>query len=609
MSSLSALPASVRRIVARNRVILAGLALVIGAVVGLAAVLFHYCIEGWTWIMTGYRDYASHPGADHGVTGWPRWLIVVVPVISALIYGPLIQRFAPTARGHGVPEVMLAVKRNGGRIPGRVALVKIIGSALTLGGGGSVGREGPIVQVGAALGSWISATLKLPRRRMILFAACGAAAGIAATFNAPLAGACFAMEVILGGLSATTFAYVMFSSVAASVVAHLILGDRPSVDLPRDLVFGGAIDLWLVVVVAIVAGLAGLGFSKFLYLIEDWVDAIYRWPEWLRPAVGSVVLGLGLWAFPLMYGPGSTVQLDALTGKYGIGMLLALCAGRAIFTAYTIAIGGSGGVFAPSLFIGACAGMAVGQLVEPWSASAAAVYGVIGMGAAFAAAARAPLTAALIIVEMTGQYALILPMLLAVSVATGMSHYLTSTTIYTEKLVRRGDRLDDPVEQTVLGRHTAAEFARPVSVTIDSDATINEAVAAFNDVDDEALPVLKEGHFLGSLTRLQLMRAGDGGEGTTRVRDLELVRTRIAPDALPSQFLEVMEGSSLRGIPVVTEARQLEGVLRTADIVHLLYAHQHAAAQAGTGVTSWGRRMQARLQGDWRHHWRHHPNR
>ncbi|MBD3689705.1 chloride channel protein [Nanchangia anserum] len=602
---LPALPGSLRRVVARNRIILALIALVIGAIVGGASVLFHYCIEAWTWVMTGYTDYPPHAGAPHGTWGFPSWFIIVVPVISGLIYGPLIQRFAPSARGHGVPEVMLAVARQGGRIPGRVALVKIIGSALTLGGGGSVGREGPIVQVGASLGSWISSTLNLPRRRVILFAGCGSAAGIAATFNAPLAGACFAMEVILGGLSATTFSYVLFASVAASVVSHALLGDHPAVELPHNLSLAAAGDLWWVVAVAIIAGLAGLGFAKFLYVIEDAVDRLYRWPEWARPALGSLLLGLGLWAFPVMYGAGGSVQVDTLSGTYGIGALLALCVGRAIFTAYTIAIGGSGGVFAPSLAIGATAGMAVGLVVSPLSASDAAVYGVIGMGAAFAAAARAPLTAALIIVEMTGQYSLILPMLLAVAVATGMSRYLTSTTIYTEKLLRRGDTLRDPVEHTVMGRRTAGQLMHPVPPLLSAESTIDEAVRAFNDVPDTSLPVIRRDQFLGSVTRLALMRASTTPDAeTTTVGDLDLITDCVAPDTLPSRFLGVMEATPLRAVPVVNAERRVVGVLRIRDLVQLLYDEQHRALHAGDEVTSWGQRMQQRFhEGAWRPHW------
>lgn len=558
--------------------------------------------------MTGYRDYPPHAGQDHGVLGWPSWLIIVVPVISGLIYGPLIQRFAPSARGHGVPEVMLAVARKGGRIPGRVAAVKLIASALTLGGGGSVGREGPIVQVGASLGSWMSASLNLPRRRIILFAACGSAAGIAATFNAPLAGACFAMEVIVGGLSATTFSYVMFSSVAASVVAHLMLGNRPNVPLPADLTLEAAQDLGWVVVVAVLAGLAGLGFAKFLYLLEDIVDRIYRWPEWARPALGSIGLGLGLWAFPLLYGAGSAVQLDALTGHYGIGALLALGLGRALFTSYTIAIGGSGGVFAPSLAIGGCVGMAIGLAVDPWSTSTAAVYGVVGMGAAFAAAARAPLTAALIIVEMTGQYSLILPMLLAVAVATGMSQYLTSTTIYTEKLARRGDSLSDPVQHTVMGRRTAAELMHPAPEAIEETASIDEAVSAFDSVTSSSLPVTRSGVFVGSLTRLQLMRASAREDSPDlAVGDLELVSDCVRPEALPSRFLEVMEATPLRAIPVVDGDRHVVGMLWTRDLVQMLYDEQHRALRQAAGPTSWGQRMQQRFRdGEWHPHWPGH---
>ena len=448
--------------IAAHRSLLGVAAALVGAVVGAAAVLFNLAIRAWTWVSTGVEEYTTHIGQAHGLWGWSPWLFLLLsPAIAGFIYGPLIQRFAPSAKGHGIPEVMLAVRRKGGRIPGRVAVVKILASALTIGSGGSAGREGPIVQVGASLGSTIASWMHMPVSRVVLLATCGSAAGIAATFHAPLAGAVFALEVILVEFTAETFGFVVLSAVTSSIVARVLQGDEMVVRVADNLTFASMSDMWWVALLGLVAGLCGLAFSKILYSSEDFIDWVWartRLPEWARPGILGLFLGAGLVAFPYMYGSGYPLEEQAIAGSYSIGFLLALMIGRALYTSFTIGMGGSGGVFAPTLFIGAMAGGAYGMLLSPLTNSPVGVFAVVGMGAAFAGAARAPMTAVLIIVEMTGQFSLILPMMLAVVIATGASRFLTRATIYTEKLRRRGDVLDDPVEGTLLGTRAASQW-------------------------------------------------------------------------------------------------------------------------------------------------------
>lgn len=223
--------------VAAHRSLLGIAAAVVGAVVGAAAVLFNLAIRAWTWVSTGFTEYTTHIGSPHGVWGWAPWLFLLLsPALAGAVYGPLIQRFAPSAKGHGIPEVMLAVRRKGGRIPGRVAIVKIVSSALTIGSGGSAGREGPIVQVGASLGSTIASWLGMPVSRVVLLASCGSAAGIAATFHAPLAGAVFALEVILTEFTAETFGFVVLAAVSSSMVARILQGEEMVVRVASDLI-------------------------------------------------------------------------------------------------------------------------------------------------------------------------------------------------------------------------------------------------------------------------------------------------------------------------------------------------------------------------------------
>ena len=302
--------------VAAHRSLLGVAAALVGAVVGAAAVVFNLAIRAWTWVSTGFDEYTTHIGQSHGVWGWaPRLFLLLSPAIAGFIYGPLIQRYAPSAKGHGIPEVMLAVRRKGGLIPGRVAIVKILASALTIGSGGSAGREGPIVQVGASLGSTIASWMRMPVSRVVLLASCGSAAGIAATFHAPLAGAVFALEVILVEFTAETFGFVVLSAVTSSIVARLLQGDEMVVRVADNLAFASMSDMWWVALLGLVAGLCGLGFSKILYASEDaidWVWAHTRLPEWARPGVLGLLLGAGLVAFPYMYGSGYPLEEEAI---------------------------------------------------------------------------------------------------------------------------------------------------------------------------------------------------------------------------------------------------------------------------------------------------------
>lgn len=591
-------PSRPLRALGEHRSLLGLVAAAVGAVVGGAAVLFNALISLTGRLATGYPEYTEHIGAAHGAWGWAPWVFLLVsPAVAGLVYGPLIARFAPSAKGHGIPEVMLAVRRKGGAIPGRVAVVKLVASALTIGSGGSAGREGPIVQVGAALGSSIASALRMPTARVVLLAACGSGAGIAATFHAPLAGAVFALEVILTQFTAEAFGFVVIAAVASSVVARAFQGDEVVVSVGQALSFTSLADIGWVALVGLVAGLAGLGFSKLLYWLEDVIDAFWaltRLPQWSRPGVLGLVLGGGLVAFPYMFGSGYPLEERAIGGEYTVAFLLALMVGRAVFTSFTIGMGGSGGVFAPTLFIGAMAGAAFGQVVAPLASSGAGVFAVIGMGAAFAGAARAPMTAVLIIVEMTAQFSLILPMMLAVVIATGASRFLTRSTIYTEKLRRRGDVLDDPVEGTLLGTKPVAAWMAPVPELLHASAGIDEAVAALRRTRESVLPVVRGGAFVGLVTSLGLAeRHQSDGRSPVALGDLELVDVSVDSLASSSRVLEALRASGLQALPVLNRDRRVIGWVSERDLVDRMYRDQRRAIEARE-QSSWGSRFQER---------------
>lgn len=585
-----------RSLLTHHRSAFAALCALVGIGVGLAAVLFQYLIAAVSRLATGYADYGATLGAPHGTTGWHPAFVIAVPAIAGLICGVAVNRYSPFARGHGVPEVMLAVRRKGGVIPGRVAIVKIIATALTIGGGGPVGKEGPIVQVGAAIGSFFGQKLKLSTRQLTLLCGAGAAGGIAATFNTPLAGAVFTLELILVSFTAETIGMVVIASVSGAVIAHLILGDTQVVSIPAVLL-ESTTDLWWVALVGLVAGLAGIAFSRSIYLVDDAMNLAYRGPEWARPAVGGLLVGLGLTAVPAMYGDVTTTLHRVLTGQFDAAMIALLLIMQILLAALVIAMGGSGGVFGPTLFVGATTGALLASAFAPFAASSLTTFAVIGMGAAFAAAARAPLTSVLIIVEMTGQYALILPMMLAVGLATGLSAFLTRYTIYTTKLVRRGDVLDDPVEQTLLGRVRAEGLMGREPAVIGEALSIRDAAAVIRESGSTAVPVVApDGTYLGTLGALGIAAAREDGIDPHRpVTDIALAREAVNRREFASVVLRTLVDAGIEGIAVVDDDGKLVGWVAQRDLVGRIYRQQRRALQQAESASSWGSRMSTRL--------------
>ena len=442
-------------------------ALVVGAGSGLGAVAFRYLIYFFTWLATGHAQFGQQGRVPSTHLPWLGLaFFVVIPVIGGLIYGPLIYRYAREARGHGVPEVMIAVAEGGGRIRPQVAAVKALASALCIGTGGSVGREGPIVQIGSALASSLGQWVKMPESRLRILVACGAAGGIAATFNAPITGVFFGVEIILREFSVEAIFTVMLSAMIADLLGRQFAGSAPFLSgLPPGIALRHLSSYLLIAALAVIAALIGLAFAKILYATEDLCDKVWgNRPEWARPAAGGIALGLLLLALPQLYGVGYPVLYKAVGGSYALWFLIILAAGKIIACSLTIGIGGSGGVFAPSLFIGATSGMAFGEiaghLIGP-AAGQPALYAVVAMGAVFASAARAPLTAVASVVEMTGDYTLTLPVMLAVAIATALSRALSYGTIYTTKLLRRGTDIDHPPTADPFEDLTAADAMHP----------------------------------------------------------------------------------------------------------------------------------------------------
>ena len=554
------------------------LALLVGVGAGGGAVAFRYMILGFTELFTGHRDYSAAGYAGNpNLPGLGIWFVSLAPVLGGLIYGPLVSRFAPEARGHGVPEVMYAVHRRGGRMRPQVPIVKSLASAICIGSGGSVGREGPIVQIGSALGSMLGQAIKLPERQLRLLVACGAAGGISATFNAPIAGVFFALELILGDFETRSFGLVVLSSVAADAIGRAVFGGNPFLRLPA-FHFGSPAELLLYAGLGVTATAVGLGFVRILYAGEDLADRLWgSRPEWLRPAVGGVLLGLLLLAIPEMYGVGYPVLQLAVAGHYVILALLGLLAAKILATSLTMWIGGSGGVFAPSLFMGAMLGSAYGALAHsllPGIAVAAGAYGLVGMGAVFAAAARAPITAVIIIFELTGDYQIILPLMIAVVVATALSGELTRDTIYTLKLRRRGIDIDRAAKPGMLEQIRVSEAMSHPRPAFAPDSTIENVIERFASLDLGTLPlVTASGKLAGIVSAADLDAAISEGQEPLVLAGLLQNAATIRADESLDAAMKVLAAEE-DGVPVLAaRSDRLVGWLTHGDLLRSYAAH------------------------------------
>ena len=491
------------------------MALIVGLVGGLAAVGFHYLI-----------DYL-HEEVFGRIADWSKDLgpFKFMPgiVLGGLLVGPLVTRAASEARGHGVPEVMEAVNRRGGRIRTRVASVKAIASALTISSGGSAGREGPIVQIGSALGSTLARSFRMSDRRRSTFVAAGAAAGIAAIFNAPLAGVFFALEVILRSFTARGFSTVVISAVAANAVWRVLVGDESVLTAEVHQLIHPS-ELVLYAVLGIVAAVVAVGFVRLLYLVEDRFDALPVLAD-LRPAIGAVMVGiLGAISIDLL-GSGLGGIDKALAGEFAFRFLLFLIVAKMLATAMTLGSGGSGGIFSPSLFIGALLGSAYGEIVNqlfPDSTAPAGAYAVVGMAAVFAAAAQAPMSSIFIVFEMTNDFGLIMPLMAACAAATVAYTAIKKDSIYEVKL-RRKD---------ALGFQTSGEDQLMSQVPLVGAAEAKYAATQKTASLRQAIETMKRGRE----EMLLVVSADRALQGVAYLKDAE-AKLQETPDAKVSEIL------------------------------------------------------------------------
>ncbi len=447
------------------------LATLIGIGGGFGAVLFRWLIE--TFQMLAWGEGGT-PLEKIARSSW--YMRLLLPATGGLLVGLIVKFFAPEAKGHGVPEVMNAVARLGGVIRPIVAIAKSLASAICIATGGAVGREGPIVQIGAAMGSTLGQVLHLSPRRIRTCVGCGAAAGIAATFNAPIAAAFFAAEVILGEFGVGAFGSVVISSVSATVVARTIIGDEIAFSIPPYSIINPA-EMLIYVILGLVAAVVGIAFVQTLHASEEFFDKLRVIPEFTKPIIGGIGIGLIGLLLPEVMGVGYDTITSALNGQVGLALLLIILVVKVIATSFTLGSGGSGGVFAPSLFMGAAVGGAVGHVARmfvPFAIAAPGAYAVVGMGAMVAASTHAPITAILIIFELTGDYGVIPGLMISCIIATFLAQRIRRESIYTIKLMRRGIDLQAGQEVNVLRQVVVRDIANPDIDKIQHTAAVDE---------------------------------------------------------------------------------------------------------------------------------------
>ncbi len=543
------------------------IALLIGVLGGYGAIVFRVLISEFQRLVWDSNHLLL---ADIRALEW--YWILIIPTVGGVFVGAIVHYFAAEAKGHGVPEVMEAIALREGRIRPRVVIGKAVASSLCIATGGSVGREGPIVQIGAALGSTIGQWLKVGPGRLRTLTGCGAAAGIAATFNAPVAGALFAVEVVLGDFGVPKFSMIVLASVAATVVSRSYLGNFPTFDTPPYTLSHPG-ELIFYAVLGAVAALVGVAFIRVLCFAEDRFDENSA-PLPIKTAIGGTAIGVIALAFPGVLGVGHESVNNALQGTPAVPLLLGLLVAKLLATSITLGSGGSGGIFAPSLFLGGTAGALVGNLAQvlaPETAAPPGAYALVGMGAVVAATTHAPITAILIIFEMTNEYEIILPLMTSCIIATLVSSSLHPESIYTVKLVRRGVNIRAGQNIDVLRNVKVREVMRPDPVTVSPNMSLpallnlvsNSSERCFYVVDDDR-------HLRGVISMLEVQALLPGAEV---LRDLVLASDvasttwpSLTADEMLDRVVAELDGDYGLEIPVVEDG-VLIGALRTDDVL------------------------------------------
>ena len=564
-----------------NHIRLSLLAVIVGIIAGLASVVFKTMIhffQSLFWRAPNIIEAASSQT-------W-HWTILI-PAIGGLLVGPLVYYGAREAKGHGVPEIMEAQIFHGSRIRNQVAFIKSLASSICIGSGGSTGREGPIVQISASLASTVSQIFRIPERGMRIIVAAGAGAGIGATFNAPIAGALFAVEVILGEFGVFSFSPIIIASVIATLTSRLLIGDFAAFTVPKYTL----ISVWEIgpyILLGIISGLVAILFIKVLYFLEDKFELLHLHPL-IKPAIGGLLVGLIGWKLPQIFGVSYEAIGSCLQNQIGYWLAFLLIFAKILGTSLTLGSGGSGGIFAPSLFMGAMTGNFIGSIFHnsfPQSISSPGAFALVGMGAVVAGATHAPMTAIVIIFELTYDYKIILPLMLSCIIASLVTVGLNRESIYTAKLKRRGILFKEGRELNILRSLLVKDlvsqdyqmFVNTDRVGKIMDKVIGGKHHAFQIVDAEKN---HKGCFsLNQLKKLVLEK--DLLDSFVIAEDIAVPGIQIDYEDNLEKAMEIFGREDVAEIAVLKNKKFI-GVLKRKDVIEA-YNHEIAKIEAASGL-------------------------
>ena len=556
-----------------DRIYLTLIAIVIGILTGFGAVGVHHLIDFFSKLFYGEGSLVVL------LQETPKWKIILYPAGAGLIVGPMIYFFAREAKGHGVPEIMAAILLKGGKIKPSVAVVKALASSLSIGAGGSIGSEGPQAQIGATLSSVLGRFFFKKEEYIKVLVAAGAGAGIAAAFNTPMAGALFASEVILGSFSVTSFSPIIMASVSATLVSEHFLGDKVFFSIPNYTV-GSPYEFFFYIILGVLAGFVALMFIWTLYFSEDLFDKKMKViPEYLRPVLGGLMLGLiGIYV-PYIMGTGFDTMNLMMTGKLSIGFVLLLLFLKLLATNITLGSGHSGGVFAPSLFMGAALGVFFGTLVNSYTSIniPIEVWAVLSMSAVVSGATQAPITAMMIIFEMSKNYSLMLPLMTVAIISSLITMIIKRESIYTQKLMLRGILLRSREDNDQVKTRTIDEYIKKETKYFVEADKINRILVELLHQEQHLFPIVNnenEKKLVGVLTMDNLKFIFEEAilpmtQELMVAKDLMSPVSSIAVGTNIITALEIFAKSDYSVLPVINNEKKLLGLLSEHRILRI----------------------------------------
>ena len=534
------------------------LALVIGALTGLAVVAFILLTE-----RAGMRLYP---------VGGDRWRRLLLPVGGSLGIGYLLYRYFPDARGSGVPQTKAALYARGGRITMRTVIGKFFCTSATLASGIPLGREGPSVQVGAGIASVIGRRLGLRPEKVKALLPVGAAAAIAAAFNTPLAAVLFALEEIVGDLHAPVLGSVVLASATSWMVLRLLLGNNPLFKVPQYQLVN-PLEFGVYAVLGVAGGLVSVSFTKLLLGMRA---RFLRFPKktiWFQPVAGGVLVGLMGLFVPQVLGVGYGYVGDVLNGRMALNLMVLLLVLKLITVTTSYASGNAGGIFGPALFIGAMLGGTVGTVAHhflPAYTATAGAYALVGMGAVFAGIVRAPMTSVLMIFEMTQDYAVIVPLMIANLVSLFIASRLQPEPIYEALAVQDGIHLPSAETRQRQGKRHIVRIMRALTESLPSELTVGEALQQTNSSKFQSWLVLDSNGVVGVINRTTLERefTQDANQELRKIVDV-LDFPHVHSDQGLDLALERLGTNQIDVLPVVSRAdvHKLEGIVTLGDVL------------------------------------------